>query len=183
MIHVRDVTPLQGHRLALTFSDGTSGEVDFEPFLAREFFAPLRDEALFAEAFIDGGTVAWPGNLDIAPEALYARAHGLVHATTSEQADANELAVSLRQVRRHALSDAREGFEMVGLTEEQRAKIERGEERDVDMLRRYAGALGGELEVVVRIAGEHIALHGVGERSRGYGYVAPAEDAAPTRET
>jgi hypothetical protein len=34
--------------------------------------APLRDERFFEQVFIDYGAVAWPGEIDLAPDAMYA---------------------------------------------------------------------------------------------------------------
>lgn len=53
-------------------------------------FAPLRDREIFSQAFVAYGTVCWPGELDIAPERLYALAHALPVPETLEQAKANE---------------------------------------------------------------------------------------------
>jgi hypothetical protein len=35
-------------------------------------FAPLADPALFAQVRLDYGAVAWPGELDLAPDAMHA---------------------------------------------------------------------------------------------------------------
>lgn len=35
----------------------------------------MKGETLFAQAYVDGGTVAWPGEFDLAPERLYALTH------------------------------------------------------------------------------------------------------------
>lgn len=60
--------PLPGHRLRLTFIDGRTYTLDFQPLLAQSpGLAPLRDANVFAQAAIvpnEGWTVTWPG-LDI----------------------------------------------------------------------------------------------------------------------
>ena len=35
--------------------------------------APLRDVQFFERVFIDYGAVAWPGEIDLAPDAMYAQ--------------------------------------------------------------------------------------------------------------
>jgi len=62
------------HRIRVTFDDGTTGTVDFLPWLEGPIFEPLKDIAYFRRFFLDGGTVAWPNGADIAPETLYERA-------------------------------------------------------------------------------------------------------------
>jgi hypothetical protein len=34
--------------------------------------AALRDRRFFAQVFIDQGAVAWPGDIDLVPDAMYA---------------------------------------------------------------------------------------------------------------
>jgi len=72
-LHVERVRPLGGHRLAVAFTDGTEREVDLSGELHGEVFEPLRDEALFAQAYVDPDTrtVAWPTGADFAPEFLH----------------------------------------------------------------------------------------------------------------
>jgi len=59
--------------LDVTFKDGTRRQVDMEPELWGELLKPLRDPALFAQAYVDPElrTVAWPNGADIFPEFLY----------------------------------------------------------------------------------------------------------------
>jgi hypothetical protein len=33
--------------------------------------APLLDEGFFRQVFVDSGAVAWPGEIDLAPDAMY----------------------------------------------------------------------------------------------------------------
>jgi len=34
-------------------------------------FAALRDEAVFGKVFLDLGAVTWPGEIDLAPDAMH----------------------------------------------------------------------------------------------------------------
>lgn len=69
---------LGGYRVHLTFWDGTEGDVDLEPLLRGPVFQPVcEDPAFFAQMFLDGDTLAWPNEADIAPETLYDLARGI----------------------------------------------------------------------------------------------------------
>jgi len=75
------VRALPGFRLAVQFVDGTAGEVDLSRRVASKragAFSKLRDPEFFAQVFLDYGAVAWPGGIDLAPDAMYdeIRAHG-----------------------------------------------------------------------------------------------------------
>jgi len=71
----------EGHRIYLTFNEGTEGVVDFSNWLSGPVFEPLQEVPYFKRFFLDGGTVAWPNGADIAPETLYEA----VRATRSNQ--------------------------------------------------------------------------------------------------
>lgn len=76
---VEVVAPYQLH---LTFQDGTSGTIDGSRWLTREpvgVFRGLRDPAEFAKVRLEpaAGTIAWPGDIDLCPDVLYALAHGI----------------------------------------------------------------------------------------------------------
>ncbi len=72
-LHVTSVRHLGEFRLAVAFTDGSEREVDLSDELHGEVFELLRDEAAFAEAFVDQETrtVAWPNGADLAPEFLH----------------------------------------------------------------------------------------------------------------
>jgi hypothetical protein len=56
------------------FNDGTAGIVDMAAFVNSEeagVSAPLRDESLFRQAKVVLGAVTWPGDLDLAPDAMH----------------------------------------------------------------------------------------------------------------
>ena len=73
MIKLTKFEPIDQTRLLLHFSDGTSGEFDFTPFISAntEMTAPLADPAFFARCFIEFGALAWPNGFDLSAQSLY----------------------------------------------------------------------------------------------------------------
>ena len=69
---VVEVKPRPGHRLFVRFQDGLSGLVRLTHGELTGALAPLRDERFFRRVFIDHGAVAWPGEIDLAPDAMHA---------------------------------------------------------------------------------------------------------------
>lgn len=69
--HVIDVKTLSSLSIQVTFADGTSGKVKFEPSHLTGVFEALKDPHVFRQAYIEHGAVTWPGNLDLAPDAMY----------------------------------------------------------------------------------------------------------------
>ena len=71
---VVEVRALPDYHLFVKFVDGTTGEVDLSRILLGDkagIFAALRDPALFAEVYVEYGAVMWPGEIDLAPDAMY----------------------------------------------------------------------------------------------------------------
>ena len=75
---VVEVQPVMPMALQVRFADGTAGRVRFEPSHLTGVFEALKDPIVFAQARIEAGAVTWPGNLDLAPDAMYAeiKSHG-----------------------------------------------------------------------------------------------------------
>ncbi len=71
---VVEVHAISGYRLAVKFMDGTTGEIDMSRLVMSDsagIFAKLRDPALFTQAYVEYGAVVWPGEIDLAPDAMY----------------------------------------------------------------------------------------------------------------
>ena len=72
---VVSVEALPDFRLRVEFVDGLSGIVDMSELVRSPragVFAALADISLFSQVRIEYGAVAWPGELDLAPDAMYA---------------------------------------------------------------------------------------------------------------
>jgi len=76
LVDIIDAEVLGDHRLRLTFADGIVGDVSFAQRNWRGVFEPLTDPSYFAQVRVDpeGGTIAWPNGVDMAPEPLYEQA-------------------------------------------------------------------------------------------------------------
>jgi hypothetical protein len=71
---VTDAVPLPNYRLAVRFVDGVSCIVDLSARVASPragVFGALRDGMLSGQVFIAFGAVTWPGDIDLAPDAMH----------------------------------------------------------------------------------------------------------------
>jgi Protein of unknown function (DUF2442) len=71
---VIEVQAFPDYRLAVKFIDGTAGEIDMSRLVTGDragIFAQLRDPELFNRAYVEYGAVVWPGEIDLAPDAMY----------------------------------------------------------------------------------------------------------------
>ena len=73
LLDVVHVHPQNGYVLSLEFENGECRLFDMTYLMDKKPFSRLKEKALFDLAFIDYGTVVWPGNIDISPETLYDR--------------------------------------------------------------------------------------------------------------
>ena len=72
---------LPNFRIRVEFVDGLSGIVDMAGLVHSEHagvFATLADPAVFALATLEQGAAIWPGEVDLAPDAMHRaiKAHG-----------------------------------------------------------------------------------------------------------
>ncbi|MGD0629610.1 MAG: DUF2442 domain-containing protein [Terracidiphilus sp.] len=72
---VTKVEALPGFRLKVAFADGLVGTVDLSRMVQSPqagVFAALRDASMFSQVKLEYGAVTWPGELDLAPDAMHA---------------------------------------------------------------------------------------------------------------
>jgi hypothetical protein len=68
------VEALPGFQLHVRFVDGLQGTVDMNRLVHSAkagVFAELADPERFARVFVEHGAVTWPGEIDLAPDAMY----------------------------------------------------------------------------------------------------------------
>ena len=71
MLEIAAVEPLAGLVVRLTLTSGQVVDRDLSALLRGPLFDPIAaDPARFREVSVVDGTLAWPGDVDIAPETL-----------------------------------------------------------------------------------------------------------------
>lgn len=71
---VRSVEALPDFALRVTFNDGLSGIVRMSRLIHSDLagvFAVLVDPMKFAQVYVKHGAVTWPGEIDLAPDAMH----------------------------------------------------------------------------------------------------------------
>jgi hypothetical protein len=158
LIKVSKVTPLDGFKLDLAFTDGTRGVADLSGDLEGPLGA-LRDPELWNRAHVERGVVTWNDELDLAPEFLHARAHGLEAPKTGEDVAANQMTVTMRELRAFAGKSQVEVAEAMGVAQAEVSRLEGRADTKLSTIERYVKALGGEVEVVARFGDRSLRLN------------------------
>ena len=71
MLRIQEVEPLRGHWLRLTLTNGDVIERHVHAALWGPVFRRIRsDSAVFRAVRASGGTIEWPGEVDLDPEGL-----------------------------------------------------------------------------------------------------------------
>ncbi|MDB0516274.1 DUF2442 domain-containing protein [Ralstonia solanacearum] len=71
---VTEAIPKPGFRFMVRFVDGLTGTVDLGQLIhspGAGVFAALADPELFAKLYVQSGVVTWPGDIDLAPDAMH----------------------------------------------------------------------------------------------------------------
>ena len=71
-----EVRPESDYYLFVRFRDGLTRRVRLQESDMHGVLAPLRDAQFFEQVYVDCGAVAWPGNIDLAFDAMYAQVAG-----------------------------------------------------------------------------------------------------------
>ncbi len=71
LLEVVRVEADRNYGLVLEFENGERRRFDMTPYLDQKPWIRIRPQHLLQQAFVENGTVVWPGNIDIAPETLY----------------------------------------------------------------------------------------------------------------
>ena len=69
-----DVTEVKAEShliLSVRFTDGVVGKVRFLPSHLTGVFTPLKKADFFEKVFVNDGVVTWPGEIDLAPDAMH----------------------------------------------------------------------------------------------------------------
>lgn len=87
LVDITGVEVLDDQLLRLTFADGVVGNVAFDRTQWKGVLTPLADPEFFKQVYVDpeSRTITWPGELDLAPEPLYAEAreHQVLESSVS----------------------------------------------------------------------------------------------------
>ena len=70
---VVEASVLEPGRFSVRFADGLQGVVQFAPSAYRGVFEKLRDPVEFNKLYVNGYFVTWPGELDLAPDAMHSQ--------------------------------------------------------------------------------------------------------------
>lgn len=76
-MQITNAKPLRGYRVELEFDDGVRGIVDLSGYAGVGVFEAWLKPGFFEQVTItDLGALAWPGDLDLCPDALYLKLTG-----------------------------------------------------------------------------------------------------------
>jgi len=72
MKKIISVSPLEGKKVAVVFSDGITGIFDVAPYIRSEFFKRLEDDSYFKQVRLFFSGIGWPDGQDLGPDTIEA---------------------------------------------------------------------------------------------------------------
>ncbi len=63
--------PLDDKRIEVVYRNGMLGVFDCAPYFKDPFWKKLSEPAFFNQVRVEGGTLTWPNDIDIAPEEVW----------------------------------------------------------------------------------------------------------------
>lgn len=69
---VKSVVPRNDYTMLITFESGEKKLFDASALLTKAIYSPLKNLSFFMGAKVEGDTIIWSEDIDIAPEHLYA---------------------------------------------------------------------------------------------------------------
>ena len=70
MKKIISVSPLEGKKVAVVFSDGISGIFDVAPYIRSDFFKRLEDDSYFKHVRLFFSGIGWPDGQDLGPDTI-----------------------------------------------------------------------------------------------------------------
>ena len=68
---VKEAQPNKDYTIKIKFHDGSVKLFDAKPLLENPFYEALKNPGFFMQAKVQGDTIIWNDDIDIAPENLY----------------------------------------------------------------------------------------------------------------
>ena len=72
MKKIISVTPLEGKKVTVVFSDGKTGIFDVAPYIRSDFFKRLEDDTYFRQVRLFFTGIGWPDGQDLGPDTIEA---------------------------------------------------------------------------------------------------------------
>lgn len=86
LIDVVHVKPYLDFQLELEFANGEFRFFDMRPLIAVTPWNRIASSAVFMKAYVEYGTVVWPGGIDVASDTLYLDSYGALKKSNGNEA-------------------------------------------------------------------------------------------------
>lgn len=66
-----NVVPMEEYKLLLIFSNNEFGIFDVVPYLHDRFWSSLKENSVFLNVKVSGGSIEWANGIDLCPDEVY----------------------------------------------------------------------------------------------------------------